>query len=674
MRSNGVVFSALVSSIFYIVFLMGCAGSVKQPTMLTKAQLSLVNDTVCEIVIKKPVKDSLTYEKDIQEYIEILPLWFRTDEYLPIGTAFAISKTRMLTALHALGLQNESLMHKKFYIRDANKRVYEISDIYKLNSFKDIVEFEAEGKTFDRWLTLEDTAEMNTPVVSVGSVAGEGIIKRSGLLTSEKTNEVDGRQWDIISFSADASPGNSGGPLLNMNGNVIGIILARDEENKLGFALPVSETLTLEENVATIYQKNQYSFALFSDKRLEQFEKSISLPKSYPDLRMELVNALQDWYRDSMDKLFESKNDSLFPDSESSKEALLYLTDVHFPSVYYENKKNKKWTLSEKTKLESVDLPDNGSIRFGSTGPLLFLDLNLPDGLSLEENLSNPKQYMDLILKGMPLNRVIARQEIRITSLGDPFKTYDIRDRYGRKWLVGYWLMEYNDMVVMLYSLPTPEGCMAIFKVLPSVRLTAYEYDLRKVLDYITLGYYGTFEEWEAFLMLKDYIPDYFKMVNFSYKDQKKVKISTDSIALSYDPSVLKISKDSDLFIDMTVQRRKDEIVWAPRSFYFGENKNTKSLISVYSSLKPPEDGVQEWIKSEWSDIVNQTHPRDGKPFYDKKLTKISSLHRDFLKMPKKRLEKEEKIYTVKISLEDKVDDKIMIKKLNKFNKNIEIR
>lgn len=42
--------------------------------LLSKKNLELINEAVCEVVVEKPEEDSLSYEKDITEYLKLLPL------------------------------------------------------------------------------------------------------------------------------------------------------------------------------------------------------------------------------------------------------------------------------------------------------------------------------------------------------------------------------------------------------------------------------------------------------------------------------------------------------------------------------------------------------------------------------------------------------------------------
>jgi hypothetical protein len=69
-----------------------------------------------------------------------------------------------------------------------------------------------------------------------GNALGEGIIIRDGLYTSDTPEEREGR-WKWIRFSAAASPGNSGGPLVDRKGRVIGVVLRKSPSENLNVAV-----------------------------------------------------------------------------------------------------------------------------------------------------------------------------------------------------------------------------------------------------------------------------------------------------------------------------------------------------------------------------------------------------------------------------------------------------
>ena len=67
---------------------------------------------------------------------------------------------------------------------------------------------------------------------------------------------IDGTRRDVIVFGGDVRPGNSGAPLLNEQGQVLGVVFAADAENKnTGYALAPSEVAKLVSETASLMQE-----------------------------------------------------------------------------------------------------------------------------------------------------------------------------------------------------------------------------------------------------------------------------------------------------------------------------------------------------------------------------------------------------------------------------------
>jgi len=99
--------------------------------------------------------------------------------------------------------------------------------------------------------TMRSTADLATgdQVVAVGFPFGIGPSASAGVVSGLKRQfrSPDGQQMltNLIQFDAAANPGNSGGPLVTMDGEVVGIVTAILNPNRqrvfigIGFAVPI---------------------------------------------------------------------------------------------------------------------------------------------------------------------------------------------------------------------------------------------------------------------------------------------------------------------------------------------------------------------------------------------------------------------------------------------------
>ena len=99
--------------------------------------------------------------------------------------------------------------------------------------------------------TMRSTADLRPgdEVMAVGYPFGIGPSASSGIVSGLKRNfrSPEGKQemTNLIQFDAAANPGNSGGPLITMDGQVVGIVTAIFNPNQqrsfvgIGFAVPI---------------------------------------------------------------------------------------------------------------------------------------------------------------------------------------------------------------------------------------------------------------------------------------------------------------------------------------------------------------------------------------------------------------------------------------------------
>ena len=128
----------------------------------------------------------------------------------------------------------------------ANGSFFPVEGVLAVDVDKDLALLKVEGKTLP-FLNLESTRSLQVGdhVVAIGSPLGlEGTV--SDGIVSALRDEVPGKSW--IQTTAPVSHGNSGGPLLSMDGYVVGVItwgINLQQGENLNFAIPSDEVKSL---------------------------------------------------------------------------------------------------------------------------------------------------------------------------------------------------------------------------------------------------------------------------------------------------------------------------------------------------------------------------------------------------------------------------------------------
>src|SRR5574344_1364550 len=251
---------------------------------LSPQSLELLQSSVFEVVTKKNEVDPLTYEKPLP--LERLPYAQRTDKYNPIGTAFLLTDGNFYTAAHVLQLQ-EKLLQDQFFVRDIKGNTYPIDNVLKFSTNRDFVIFTAKDFTKPANSGLEQnlSVNLNTTGFAVGNAQGEGIVIRGGMLTSQTPEDKQG-EWKWLRFSAAANPGNSGGPLVDKDGKVIGIITMKNSTENLNYALPLSELTNVPDLTGVFNIQSYYTIPNINGQNFfNQCAFEMKLPQTLTEVR-----------------------------------------------------------------------------------------------------------------------------------------------------------------------------------------------------------------------------------------------------------------------------------------------------------------------------------------------------------------------------------------------------
>ncbi|MCD8397052.1 MAG: trypsin-like peptidase domain-containing protein [Lachnospiraceae bacterium] len=98
-----------------------------------------------------------------------------------------------------------------------------------------------------------DSLQLGEQVVAIGNALGYGQSVTTGIVSAlNRTIELDSYTAEMIQTDAAINAGNSGGPLLDMNGRVIGINSAKAADTGvegMGYAIPISDVTSIIEDL-----------------------------------------------------------------------------------------------------------------------------------------------------------------------------------------------------------------------------------------------------------------------------------------------------------------------------------------------------------------------------------------------------------------------------------------
>lgn len=163
------------------------------------------------------------------------------------GTGFLISEGGMIvTNRHVVSNRSNRLI---VFLSDESRHEARVLDIDPVN---DLALLKIEGMGFP-YLELEedDAFRVGQTTIAIGNALGKfantvtrGVLSGVGRVI-EATDDLTGSVElldEVLQTDAAINSGNSGGPLLNLEGKVIGVNTAVDHgAHGLGFAIPVSE-------------------------------------------------------------------------------------------------------------------------------------------------------------------------------------------------------------------------------------------------------------------------------------------------------------------------------------------------------------------------------------------------------------------------------------------------
>ena len=254
---------AVVTCLVMIGSAIGVAGALRgnltgsNPAVSTPANSNgntvSAPDITLDTLITRESENNLSveeaYNKVVQSVVGIKTYVLSSIDVYAEGTGMVISDDGyILTCYHVVEDSNS------ITVTTSSGSTYEAALVaYDANTDIAVLKIKATGLTPVEFGS-SDSAGIGQFVLAVGNPGGEQLScsLTFGVLSGKKRESSLAGYNTLLQFDAAVNPGNSGGPLCNLSGQVIGLVsskIAEIEYEGIGFAIPSDELLEIVKNL-----------------------------------------------------------------------------------------------------------------------------------------------------------------------------------------------------------------------------------------------------------------------------------------------------------------------------------------------------------------------------------------------------------------------------------------
>ena len=222
-----------VAMLAIISFLLIAGGAIYYFSVSLKRQMDA--NTLYEFVRPKivefvKIKDPKAI-RDLKKYAGAKEKDF-IDE-IGYCTGFIVRPGIVLSAnhcLHGISIVDSDV---RFKLKTHDGKLHDVARILGFDLKKDFLYLDVPSlKEYGCLEISTEECKVGEKVYTIGNVAGEGIAIRDGIMAG-KTKDLNDPNIEFVRYSAAASPGNSGGPLVNGLGKVIALVFLPVQELKI---------------------------------------------------------------------------------------------------------------------------------------------------------------------------------------------------------------------------------------------------------------------------------------------------------------------------------------------------------------------------------------------------------------------------------------------------------
>jgi serine protease Do len=607
-----------MKAIFLFLLLASCAKNQIQvdPLIQTSPALEAILQKsiqrVYQIVVAREEEIYVDYDKEIPW--DVLPFDMRDSKQVSIGSAFSIEPGKFISCAHVFLLPH--LTHvKKFYLKDPDNNVFEIDQVLRYSEHKDFIEFSLKNKKVLPTLPVSQKFNVGEMIFSVGNALGTGISVRNGIISSISVEPEFG-EWKNIRFSAAASPGNSGGPLINAKGEIVGLIQAKSENENLNYALPVEQFKTLAMGRGQFKIKQFFSPYGLRDNYV--IDVNFKLPQSLAGVSAFLSKALTKNTKINVQKFFAKHDKKLF---RADPAINTYLRNQLVAKFWNQLTHSHHWTVFMPS-FELFSFPNDEAIALGqinnpdqtSAFSLAFIYQN-PKNVKIEDTFNHPQKAMTKAFQTANIISHFGNVELKIKNLKQPEATEFYTDHLGRTFRLDTWRLRIFGTTYLSACTPHPKGIACLlspgfetqFEGYGGLNLVKHE------IDSWIFSPSGRTNQWKEFFKLpNNLLPPIYQNVSID-ESNKVLSIKTPKFSSQFQEP--KFFNALDISLETGFE---DSLPLRLGIKGIGYYDSYGSSAYFYLPQNYPINSDPELEKITWRQTKNKTNDYSGEIFHDK--------------------------------------------------------
>ncbi len=231
LKQRLVVVASAVAALLLVVTLGYLAVRTEPEEIQQSKLISRVRDKIVEF---ETTRDEKSIE-DFKKYAGLTDADFKDSS--GFCTGFLVGPNIVLTAAHCLFGRVVIDINNDFYLKTSDGKQHQILQVLGFDVKRDYLFLRTEGMESYGHLNFASGYDVEQKVYTVGNVHGEGIAIRDGIVSSE-TADLDDPDVTFLRYSAGTSPGNSGGPLLDKDGDVVALVFASTNSENFNLGTP----------------------------------------------------------------------------------------------------------------------------------------------------------------------------------------------------------------------------------------------------------------------------------------------------------------------------------------------------------------------------------------------------------------------------------------------------